>query len=77
MSTFVVTRKSDGQEVTRYAAMQPVEQLNDLVVPFADFDHVEFVEGVQPQPINPAKGHAVDATAILDLEPTASEVWNG
>lgn len=45
MTTYVVTRKSDGQEVTRYAAMQPVEQLNDLAVPFADFDHVEFVDG--------------------------------
>lgn len=24
-----------------------------------------------------AKGHAVDATAVLDLEPSADEVWNG
>lgn len=24
-----------------------------------------------------AKGHAVDATVVLDLEPSAEEVWNG
>lgn len=44
MTTFRVVRKSDGAETTRYAAMQPVEQLDALAVPFADFDHVEFVD---------------------------------
>lgn len=40
MTTFVVTRKSDGAEMTRYAATAPVEQIDDLAVPFVDFDHV-------------------------------------
>ena len=46
MTTYVVTRKSDGQEVTRYAAAAPVEQIGELAVPFAEFDHVEFVDEV-------------------------------
>lgn len=45
MTTFVVTRKPDGAEITRYAAMSPVEQIDDLAVPFADFEHVEFIAG--------------------------------
>lgn len=45
MTTFVVTRKSDGLEIIRYAAMSPVEQVNECIVPFADFDHTEFIDG--------------------------------
>lgn len=51
MTTFVVTRKADGAEITRYAAAAPVEQVNDLAVPFADFDHTEFTDTpVEPSP---------------------------
>ncbi len=29
MTTYIVTQKSTGAEVTRYAAQQPVEQIDD------------------------------------------------
>ncbi len=137
MTIFVVTNKATGAEITRYASQAPVEQIDDLAVPFTEFDHIEYVEGVAPPTaLDPAqwriwvgsffdrfgaykipiladadlvvqaivkdatvrryidlierrteleqaiallqsKGHAVDAAVILDLEPTASEVWNG
>ena len=41
MTTWKVTHRETGQEVTRYAAQQPVEQIDDLAVPFADYDHTE------------------------------------
>lgn len=50
MSTFVVTRKSDGTEAHRYSADAPVEW---PTFPFAEFDHVEFVEPEPPQPEPP------------------------
>lgn len=53
MSTYIVTRKSDGVEITRYAAMQPVEQLDDLAVPFAQFDHTEHDEDEPVATFNP------------------------
>ncbi len=133
---YVVTNKATGAEITRYASTAPVEQIDDMALPFAEFDHTEYIEGVAPTTLNPAqwriwvgsffdrfgaykipiladvdpvvqaivkdatvrryidlierrteleqaimllqsKGHAVDAAVILDLEPTASEVWNG
>lgn len=51
MPSFIVTNKTTGQEVTRYAAQAPVEQLDALAVPFADFDHAELVEGVEIAPV--------------------------
>lgn len=45
MTTYIVTQKSDGVEITRYAAAAPVEQIDDLAVPFADFEHTELAEG--------------------------------
>jgi len=77
MTTFVVTRKSDGHEVTRYAAMQPVEQLDALAVPFADFDHAEFVEG---EPATPAIAIAWTKLAFerkfSDAEWAAAQAFN-
>lgn len=136
MSTYIVTRKADGVEITRYAAMQPVEQLDDLAVPFAQFDHTEHDEDEPVATFNPedwriyvgpffdrfgswklpilasadslvqavvkdctvrqcidlkdrraellqaigllqSKGFAVDAAAVLDVQPTAKEVFHG
>jgi len=134
---FIVKNKATGAEITRYAAQAPVEQIDDLAVPFTEFDHTELPEdGVTPATLDPSqwriwvgsffdrfgaykipiladvdpvvqaivkdatvrryidpierraeleqaiallqsKGHAVDAAVILDLEPTASEVWTG
>lgn len=45
MTTYIVTQKSDGVEITRYAAAAPVEQIDDLAVPFTAFDHTEFFGG--------------------------------
>lgn len=45
MSTFIVIKKSNGVEITRYAATAPVEQIDDLALPFADFEHTELAEG--------------------------------
>ena len=45
-----VRRKTDGVEVTRYAA-QDFTEIDGF--PFADFDHIEYVEGEQEQEINP------------------------
>ena len=39
MTTYTVTHKATGTEITRYAAQQPVEQIDDLAVPLADFEH--------------------------------------
>lgn len=41
MPVYIVTRKADGAEVTRYAAAAITEGAH----PLADFDHVELVEG--------------------------------
>ena len=46
-----VRRKTDGAEVTRYAA----QAINEIAgFPFADFDHVEHVEGETAMPVDPA-----------------------
>ena len=45
MTCFVITRKSDGVEITRYAATTPVEQIDGLAVPFTDFEHTELADG--------------------------------
>jgi hypothetical protein len=42
MSTYIITNKATGAEVTRYAAAAPVEQLGELSVPFSEFDHTVF-----------------------------------
>lgn len=44
MTTYIVTTKSTGQEVTRYCAAEPVEVLNGTPFPFADFDHRDFLD---------------------------------
>lgn len=44
MPVYIVTRKSDGAEVTRYAATQVVEGGH----PLDRFDHIELVEGAAP-----------------------------
>lgn len=44
MPVYIVTRKSDGAEVTRYAAAAVSEGAH----PLADFDHTELVEGAAP-----------------------------
>ena len=126
-----VRRKTDGSEVTRYAA-QAVTEIDGF--PFAEYDHVEYVEGETIAQVDPAnwriyvgaffdrfgasklgilssddamiqaaikdcsvrkyidlkarrdelaqtlgyfatKGFALDITAVLDTEPTDSEVW--
>ena len=56
MTTFVVFNKSTGGEITRYAAQQPVEQIDDLAVPFADYDHTPLPDDAEPvQPLDPAQ----------------------
>lgn len=135
MPEYVVTRKTDGAEIYRYNAENPIEWSG---MEFAGYDHIEVAPVVtEPAPqANPAgwriyvgsffdrfgaaklailsdpdpvvqaaikdasvrnyidllgrreellqvigllnsKGHAVDATAVLDLEPTEDEVWRG
>jgi hypothetical protein len=133
MTTYVVTRKSDGQEVYRYEAESPVEWSN---LPFSDFIHTAlsdpspaaavdvkqwriyvgpffdrfgslklpilassdaFVQAVVKDctvrkyialkehyaellaAINllKSKGFAVDASAILDVQPQGEEVYRG
>ena len=44
MSTYTVTNKTTGQEVTRYSASSVQESLNDVPYPLADYDHTEFAE---------------------------------
>lgn len=44
MPVYIVTRKADGAEVTRYAAASVTEGAHTL----ADFDHVELVEDAAP-----------------------------
>ena len=46
MTTYTVTSKATGTEITRYAAQQPVEQIDDLAVPFADYDHTSLPEEI-------------------------------
>ena len=51
MTTYVVTRKSDGQEVLRYEADAPVEWVG---FEFAQFTHAVLVESapaVEPAPV--------------------------
>ena len=58
MPTFIVTRKLDGVEMTRYCSSQVVEQINADHYPLATFDHTEYVEGeVAPVAINPNDWH--------------------
>ena len=45
MTTYIVTRKSDGQEVSRYAHTAPVEWQG---MEFATHDHTELVEVLDP-----------------------------
>lgn len=55
MTTYIVTHKTTGAEVTRYAAMSPVEQIDDMAVPFAEFEHTPLPEDAEPvQPVDPA-----------------------
>jgi hypothetical protein len=49
MAVYRVVRKSDGEEVNRYAAMQVVE--GDW--PFAEYDHVEVNETVEAPAVTP------------------------
>lgn len=44
MPVYIVTRKSDGAEVTRYAAAAVTESVH----PLAEFDHAELVEDATP-----------------------------
>ena len=46
MTAYIVTQKSTGAEITRYAAQQPVEQIDDLAVPFTDYDHTPLPEEI-------------------------------
>lgn len=46
MTTYAVRNKATGQEITRYAAQQPVEQIDDLAVPFAEFEHTPLPEEI-------------------------------
>ena len=47
-----VRRKTDGAEVTRYAA----QAINEIAgIPFAEYDHVEYVEGETIAPVDPAR----------------------
>ncbi len=52
---YIVKNKATGAEITRYAAAAPVEQIDDLAVPFAEFDHTEFVVGAEPVTLDPAR----------------------
>ena len=38
MTTYAVRNKATGQEITRYAAQQPVEQIDDLAVQTVERD---------------------------------------
>jgi len=51
MSTYAVTRKSDGVEVYRYSNGVPVEWDG---MPFADYDHTPVAEPPPPTPVEPA-----------------------
>lgn len=56
MTTWKVTHRTTGAEITRYAAQQPVEQIDDLAVPFAEFEHTPLPEDTEPaQPLDPAQ----------------------
>ena len=56
MPTYTVRNKATGKEITRYAAQWPVEQIDDLAVPFAEFEHTALPEAAEPvQPLDPAQ----------------------
>ena len=59
---FSVRQKIDGVEVTRYAA-QGVTEIDGY--PFADFDHVEYVEDAPEQTIDPAMWR-IDVGSFFD-----------
>ena len=44
MTTYIVTNKATGAEITRYAASAPVEQLNADSYPFTEFDHTVYTD---------------------------------
>lgn len=46
MTTYIVTRKSDGVEVYRYSYTEPIDQSE---FPFATHDHTPYVE-LEPEP---------------------------
>lgn len=48
MPIYIVTRKTDGAEITRYCAGGVTEQINADTYPLADFDHTEFIEDAAP-----------------------------
>ena len=54
MPTYIVTRKSDGQERYRYQHTEPVEWVG---MEFATHDHVEVVEAPPPPPPAPPARH--------------------
>lgn len=62
MTTYIVTNRTTGTEITRYAAQQPVEKIDDLAVPFSDYDHTELTE---------------DAPAVPPLDPAQWRIWVG
>ena len=62
----IVTRKSDGEEVTRYAANAITESFDGKSYPLADYDHVEYVEGaVSETNIDPANWR-IDVGSFFD-----------
>lgn len=40
----IVTRKSDGEEVTRYAANAITEAFDGKNYPLTEFDHAEYID---------------------------------
>lgn len=54
MANFVVTRKSDGAEILRYVASQPLEDVGSRF-PFSEFDHSEWDASAPPTPLTPHK----------------------
>ena len=50
----IVTRKSDGEEVTRYAANAITEAFDGKNYPLTEFDHAEYIEdAVAETPVDP------------------------
>jgi hypothetical protein len=42
MTTYTVTNRQTSAEITRYAAAAPVEQIDDLYLPFSEYNHTEW-----------------------------------
>ena len=62
----IVTRKSDGEEVTRYCAATIKESFDGKSYPRTEFDHVEYVEdAIAETPVDPVAWR-IDVGSFFD-----------